>query len=261
MTIAVVVLTHNRPTLLRQCVENVLLRTSEATSEIVIWNNGSTDETAAYLDSLTDARIRVVHNETNVGQNAYAQAFALTTADYLVELDDDVVAAPPCWDETLLAAFTRLPEIGFLAADLEDDPHDVAAHYRYRIRPHDYTPLEVNGIRLLRGPAGGGCAMTSRGLYERVGGFRQHKTLVFWEEDSAYIEDIEALGYQAAVLADLKVLHTGGPHYTRPSAEKEAYWARWNRRRARRAAVKRLLIRVPFLRRLNGRYGWFVEPA
>jgi GT2 family glycosyltransferase len=261
VSIAVVVLTHNRPNLLRQCVENVLLRTSEATTEIVIWDNGSTDETAAYLDSLTDPRIRVVHSETNVGQNAYARAFALTSADYLVELDDDVVAAPPRWDETLFAAFTRLPEIGFLAADLEDDPHDVAARYRYRIRPHEYTPVEVNGIRLLRGPAGGGCAMTSRRLYQRVGGFRQHKTLVFWEEDGAYIEDIEALGYQAAVLADLKVLHTGGPHYTKLSAEKEAYWARWNRRRARRAALKRLLLRVPFMRRLNGRYRWFVEPA
>jgi GT2 family glycosyltransferase len=261
VSIAVVVLTHNRAHLLRLCVENVLLRTSEATREIVIWNNGSTDDTAAYLDSLRDPRIRVVHHETNVGQNAYALAFALTAADYLVELDDDVVAAPPRWDETLLAAFSRLPEIGFLAADLEDDPHDVAAEYRYRIRPHEYAAMEVNGIELLKGPAGGGCALTSRELYDRVGGFRQQKKLVFWEEDSAYIEDIGALGYQAAVLAGLKVLHTGGPHYTQASAEKEAYWSRWNRKRARKAAVKRLLLRVPFLRRLNARYRWFVEPA
>ena len=37
--IAVVVLTHNRAELLRQCVENVLQRTSGRDQEIVIWDN------------------------------------------------------------------------------------------------------------------------------------------------------------------------------------------------------------------------------
>ena len=53
-SIAIVVLTHNRAELLRKCVENVLQRTSPATAEIVIWNNASSDHTAAYLDSLDD---------------------------------------------------------------------------------------------------------------------------------------------------------------------------------------------------------------
>ncbi len=75
--IAIVVLTHNRVHLLRKCVENVLLRTSNATREIVIWDNASPDGTAAYLESLDDPRIRVVISETNIGQNAYARAFRL----------------------------------------------------------------------------------------------------------------------------------------------------------------------------------------
>ena len=37
---------------------------------------------------------------------------------------------------------------------------------------------------------------------------------MFWLEDEAYIQDIEALGYQAAVLASLRVHHTGGPYYS-----------------------------------------------
>ena len=48
--IAVVVLTHNRVHLLQKCVENVLLRTSEATREIVIWDNASPDGTPEYLE-------------------------------------------------------------------------------------------------------------------------------------------------------------------------------------------------------------------
>ena len=259
--IAIVVLTNNRVHLLQKCVENVLRRASPATQEIVIWNNGSSDGTDAYLDTLDDPRLTIVHNELNIGQNAYAEAFAMTSSAYLVELDDDVVDAPTHWDAILLDAFHRLPTVGFLAADLEDDPHDVSAHYRYRIRPHEYTETYVNGVRLLLGPTGGGCAMTSRDLYRRVGGFRQHRKYVFWQEEAAYIDDIRALGYEAAVLADLKVHHTGGPHYVETSPEKAQFWAAYWKKRARRDAIKKLVFRVPFFRRLNAHFAWFVAPS
>ena len=78
-SIAVVVLTNNRVHLLRKCVENVLGKASEATREIVIWNNGSTDGTRDYLDSLDDPRLTIVHSAENVGQNGYARGFAMTT--------------------------------------------------------------------------------------------------------------------------------------------------------------------------------------
>ena len=259
--IALVVLTHNRVDLLRKCVENVLLRTSDATREIVIWDNGSTDGTPEYLASLDEPRLRVMRSETNVGQNGYARAFRETTAPYLVELDDDVVDAPAAWDAMLRDAFERVPDIGFLAADLEDDPHDEASRFRHHIRPHEYTPVERSGVRLLVGPAGGGCAMTSRELNERVGGFREREGEVFWLEDAAYIEDIGRIGYGAAVLADLRVHHTGGSYYTTTSKEKELYWKRHWARKARRDRVKGLLVRVPLVRRLNSRFGWFVAPS
>ncbi len=261
MGIGVVVLTYNRVHLLRQCCESVLARTSPFTEEIIIWNNASTDGTASYLESLADPRIRVVHHDKNIGQNAYAEAFKLTTTTHLIELDDDVIDAPRSWDETLLSAFQRLPEIGFLAADLEDNPHDEASHVRHHVRPHLYQPAEENGVRLLYGPTGGGCAMTSRELYDRVGGFPQVKGRTFYLEDAAYIERIRDLGYRAAVLRDLRVTHAGGPHYAPFTPEKEAYWAEVERRVLRRNAVKRFLLALPFVRRLNTRFRWFREPV
>ena len=116
--IGIVVLTHNRVHLLRQCVENVLSVTSDATRQIVIWNNGSTDGTREYLDSVEDTRIKVVHHDGNIGQNAYAPAFEMISEAYLVELDDDVVGAPEGWDAIMRDSLKRLPNIGFLAADL-----------------------------------------------------------------------------------------------------------------------------------------------
>lgn len=258
--IAVVVLTHDRVALLKLCVENVLARTSPATREIVIWNNASSDGTREYLESLHDARLTVVHCDRNLGQNAYAEAFALTTAEYLVELDDDVIDAPVRWDETLLDAFQRLPTIGFLAANLADDPNDTAARVMHHERPHLYSTVVENGLALLKGPTGGGCAITSRELHDRVGGFRQNPKQVFWLEDAAYIADIAELGYESAFLRDLRVHHAGGPYYAPTSAEKHAYWARHWRTHQRKTRVKRLLERVPFIRALNKRYGFYRLP-
>jgi len=259
--IAVVVLTHNRANLLQKCVENVLSRVSDATREIIIWDNASTDQTAAYLETVTDPRIRVIQSEKNIGQNAYARAFRETTAPYLIEIDDDVVAAPDAWDKTLRDAFVALPDVGFLAADLEDDPHDEASRYRHEYRAEMYIPVTENGVNILTGPAGGGCAITSRALNQRVGGFQEKKNEVFWLEDAAYIADIAKLGFRAVVLADLRVHHTGGPYYTTPPKEKEEYWRKYWAKRRRRERAKALLVRVPFVRRLNARYGWFVAPS
>jgi GT2 family glycosyltransferase len=258
--IAVVVLTHNRVHLLRKCVEHVLLRTSDATAEIVIWDNASTDGTRDYLATIDDPRFQIVHSEDNVGQNGYARAFRRTRSPFMIELDDDVVDAPHGWDRTLRDAFVRLPSVGFLAADLEDDPHDEASQVRHHVRPHEYTLVVENGIRLLRGPTGGGCAITSRELNERVGGFREQKNQVFWLEDEAYIRDIGTLGLEAAVLADLRVHHTGGPYYSATTPEKEEFWRKWKAARARRDAIKGVLFALPFFGRLNARYGWFRDP-
>jgi GT2 family glycosyltransferase len=260
-SIAIVVITHDRLHLLRKCVEQVIGRTSELTKEIVIWSNGSSDGTDEYLDALDDPRITVVHHGTNIGNNAYAEGFRLTSAAYLIDLDDDVVEAPAEWDRTMLDAYRRLPEIGFLAADLEEDEFDEASLIRHRHRPDAYQARETNGVRILEGPTGGGCAMTDRQLYNRVGGFRQRTDQVFFLEDAEYIVSIRELGYGKAVLADLRVHHTGGSYYSGhvPSA-KIKFWDDYWRVVRRRNAVKRLLLRIPLARAVNDRLGIFGPP-
>jgi GT2 family glycosyltransferase len=255
-TIAIVVITHSRVHLLRQCVENVLMGTSPSTREIIIWNNASIDGTKDYLDSLRDPRIRVVHHSKNIGSNAYEQGFRLTSAQYLIDLDDDVTGAPPEWDRTLLEAYDRIPRLGFLAADLEDDDDDVASRLRHRDRAHMYEEEIVNGLRLLNGPTGGACAMTSRAVYESVGGFPSYPKKSFYLEDAAYIARIEQAGYRKAILADLRVHHTGlRPEDVPP--EKVQYWKSYWRTVRRRNRIKRLLLRIPFVPALNRRFELF----
>jgi GT2 family glycosyltransferase len=260
MSVAIVVLTHNRVHLLRRCVEQVLLRTSRATQEIVIWDNGSTDGTAAYLATVDDPRVRVVTHPENIGLNGYARGFALTSSDYLVEIDDDVIEAPWEWDARLLDAYRALPEVGYLAANLVDNPHDWTSRIMYGQDAHLYSYKVRNGFRLKLGPTGGGCAMTDRELYRRVGGFRQSRRQIFWQEDADYIYKIAAAGSYAAYLDDLKVTHAGGPFYAEPAPAKSEYWRRYNRGVRRKDMIKRALLAFPRVRTLNRRHGWFVEP-
>jgi GT2 family glycosyltransferase len=260
--ISIVVVTYDRVHLLSRCVEDVLLRTSPLTREIFIWNNASQDGTREYLDALSEPRVRVVHSPENIGQNAYARAFALATQDYFIEIDDDVIEAPPAWDETMLEAFERLPSIGYLAASLVDDPNDSASQFFKHLRDERgaYTRREINGVAILDGPTGGGCTMTSRVLYERVGGFGQNEKLIYWHEDAAYVKKIQRIGYHSAMLEDLRVWHAGGPYYSKISPAKLDFHRREGRIRRRKDRVKRILLRLPGFAALNTRYGWFDPP-
>jgi GT2 family glycosyltransferase len=260
--ISVIVLTYNRAHLLPRCVEDVLLRTSEATREIVVWNNASDDETREYLDSVEHPRIRVVHHDTNIGTNAYARAVQLTSCPYIVGVDDDVIEAPYGWDTTLLDAFRKIPNIGYLVADLKDDPNDSAYQYlKYAKEVRKvYTRKVENGVAILEGPTGSGCAMTSREIYDRVGGFGQHRKLVFWHEDAAYVRSVLKHGYRTGILEDLQVWHAGSPYYSKPSQAKLEFHEHNRRTTFAKDLVKKVLLRIPFVRSLNERYAWFGLP-
>jgi rhamnopyranosyl-N-acetylglucosaminyl-diphospho-decaprenol beta-1,3/1,4-galactofuranosyltransferase len=258
--IAVVVLTHNRVRLLRRCVERVLMRTSDRTTEIVLWDNASTDGTEEYLASVSDPRLLVVAHPENIGVNAYRRAAALTSAPYLVELDDDVVEAPRGWDATLLDAFVRLPRMGYLSASYADDPYDTASRSirDLRDRRHAYEEREEGGIRIQLGPTGGSCTITSRAVYDEVGGFRERRRQVFWREDAAYAKAVRRHGYRTALLPSLEVSHAGGDHYSPQPPAKCRFQRRELRWETRKDRARRVLLAVRGLRAVDARGG--LEP-
>ena len=102
--------------------------------------------------------------------------------------------------------------------------------------------------------------MTSRELHDRVGGYPVNKERVYWLADEGYQRRLHATGHGSAIVDDIKVFHANGPYYSEEFPEKQAYWRAQERRQRQKDAVKRVLLRIPFGRRLNTRYGFFVEP-
>lgn len=201
--------------------------------------------------------MKVVNSPVNVGVVAYSRAFELTSAPYLVQLDDDVVSAPFEWDATLLEAFRDLPAFGYLAADIEDSG-DRLSHERHRV--HDYDEIVVDGRRILDGPTGGWCTITSRAVYDEVGGLPKRSRFKYFREDEVYVEKVTRAGYRYGILQDLVVRHAGDPLGNPPTPEKALLFARDEARRRRKNAVKRLLLAVPGVKAANSRHQWFREP-
>jgi len=123
-----------------------------------------------------------------------------------------------------------------------------------------FTRKVENGVAFLEGPTGGGCSMTSREVYDRVGGFRQHRKLVFWHEAASYVRDVRRAGYRTGILEGLQVWHAGSPYYSKPSPAKLAFHEHRRRSEARKNLVKRALLAVPGVARLNERHRWFGTP-
>lgn len=101
--ICVTVVTFNRLQLLKECIEGIKKQTYPI-DKIIIVNNGSTDGTAQWLDSIANEQIQIIHQE-NTGsaggfhtgiKAGYDQGF-----EWIWMMDDDVEALPDCLENLL----------------------------------------------------------------------------------------------------------------------------------------------------------------
>lgn len=84
---------YNRAAMLREAVASVLAQTHRAI-EVIIVDDGSTDDTPSVADSLASAEVRVIH-QTNAGPGVAREAGRLAArGDYVQYLDSDDLLDP-----------------------------------------------------------------------------------------------------------------------------------------------------------------------
>jgi glycosyltransferase involved in cell wall biosynthesis len=106
--VSVVMAVRNGMPYLPEAVESILTQTMPD-FELIVVNDGSTDDSQRYLERVTDSRLRVV-SQPNAGQGASAnRGMALARGKYIARMDADDVSLP-----------TRLErQVQFLAANPE----------------------------------------------------------------------------------------------------------------------------------------------
>jgi glycosyltransferase involved in cell wall biosynthesis len=89
MTISVCMATYNGERYLAEQVASILAQL-ESTDELVVVDDASADNTAAYLEGLGDPRIRVHRNQTNLGHvQSFAKVIGLARQPYILMADQD----------------------------------------------------------------------------------------------------------------------------------------------------------------------------
>jgi GT2 family glycosyltransferase/tetratricopeptide (TPR) repeat protein len=213
--VSVVIPCCNEAGYTRLCLESVL-RHTRPPYELVLIDNGSTDETPALMEAargrLGAQRVAVVRNPTNLGfPKACNQGLGQARGRHVVFLNNDTVVSDGWLDG--LVARAALAQVGLLGAvsNYAPDPQRVEPGYS------DLGGLAAFAARRRREYAGqalgverlsGFCLLATREALEKVGGFDERFGLGFFDDDDLCVRVREA-GFRLLVALDVYVHHFG----------------------------------------------------
>ena len=137
--VSIIMPTYNRANLILRSVKSVLKQTYD-NFELIIIDDGSTDQTETIISSLNEGRIRYLKSETNQGAcHARNRGIASAKGEYIAFLDSDNV-----WDKSYLDSRLSL---------LEKASKDVGGVFGYTKVMHHHkmvctVPLEEIGKKI-----------------------------------------------------------------------------------------------------------------
>jgi GT2 family glycosyltransferase/Tfp pilus assembly protein PilF len=214
---SIIILCCNQLPYTRLCLESVL-RHSRPPFELVLVDNGSTDDTPAYLNDLAShpgpARVYVIRNETNRGFPAGCnQALAHARGRYLIFLNNDTIVTEGWLEGLIGACLGAWPSIGLVGPMSNyaippqqipveyTDPEGLAAFAAHRRRASVGRVVAVERLS-------GFCFLARREVFERVGGFDERFGLGFFDDDDLGLR-VRAAGLRLAVAQEVFVHHFG----------------------------------------------------
>ena len=131
-SVTVLIPTFNRAAWLIEALESILAQTRQP-DEIIVINDGSTDDTIARLEPYQD-RIQVLNQDNSGKSTALNRAMSLANGTLIWIFDDDDIAEPDAL-ETLLGLLSDNPD-----ADFAYGPHD-----RFEVCPDGHVIWQDTG--------------------------------------------------------------------------------------------------------------------
>lgn len=111
-TISIVMGMYNAASHLRDCMESMISQTF-SDFELIIVDDGSTDQSVKIVESFKDPRVRLLKQENRGLPSALNKAIALARGEYVARMDADDIAVPERL-EAQLSFLRRHPEVDIL---------------------------------------------------------------------------------------------------------------------------------------------------
>jgi glycosyltransferase involved in cell wall biosynthesis len=229
---SIIVPCFNQRKFTQLCIRS-LLRHTRGPWELIVIDNGSTDDTPAYLAGVRDAApmpVRIIANAKNLGfPAAINQGLRASAGKYLVLLNNDAVVTDAWLDQ--LIALTEMknvsrpigltgPMSNYVTPPqlIERVPYQdmeamqlFARQWRDRHRGQWSTVPKLSGF----------CLLMKRAVYEAIGGLDERFGLGFFDDDDLALRAQQA-GFELAIAHDLFVHHFGSRTFVGNGIDAEA---------------------------------------
>ena len=93
--ISVIIPLYNKEKIIQQCVDSILTQSFQ-NFELIIVNDGSTDNSFKIIEEIQDSRIRIINQENGGPSKARNTGIKNANADWLYFIDADDMATPGC---------------------------------------------------------------------------------------------------------------------------------------------------------------------
>lgn len=164
--VSVIIPTKNHAKFLGRCLRSIFSQTMSPRYEVVVFNDGSTDDTPMLLEAFRDDLV-VISSESSVGLPAALNAaIAKSSGDYIVRLDSD--------------DFVSRNFLNFLATVLDSNPTINAVACDYLLFNDDDGDFTIIDSRLK--PIGCGI-MFRRSAFDAIGGYNEE---FLWLEEREF---------------------------------------------------------------------------
>ncbi len=188
--VSIVIPLYNKLELTHQCLKSILQNTRYPNYELIFVDNGSTDDTAKYLQNLKLKNVKIIINEQNLGfVGGCNKGAEQAEGEFILFLNNDTQVTPG-WLEALVKTMHQYPDCGIVGSKLvyPDGKLQEAGgiifsdgngwNYGRGMNPNDPRFNFVREVDYVSGAS----LMIRKSLWQKIGGFDQRYMPAYYED-------------------------------------------------------------------------------
>lgn len=215
--VSIVICTRDRADLLAPCIDSIVNRSTHGNYEVVIVDNGSTEEATFQVFNRLGPRFHVLRDESPFNFSALNnRAVRMADGEYVCLLNNDIEVLTPNWMEEMLS-FAMQPDVGAVGARLWYPDGGlqhagvilgligISSHLHRNLRKGELGYFGRAALHQSFSAVTGAALMVKKSIYEEVGGFDENLQVTF--NDIDFCLRVRAAGYRNVWTPYAEMIH------------------------------------------------------